>query len=273
MNHPHPYLHVTESYLVNPTNALTVNLIGAGGNGSVMLTALARMHQALQALEHPGLQVYVWDDDVVSEANIGRQLFAAAEIDYPKAAALTNRYNRFFGTNWKAIIKKFDEHTATDHPANITISCVDTVEAREGIGAVLKAQAQEYTRRFEQTRKPCYWLDLGNSRHSGQFVMGTVCPIKQPTLAGYLTVESLPTVLDLLGEQMKQIEKEDNTPSCSLAEALTKQDLFINPTLANMAASLLWSMLRNLKTEVQGGFLNLSTLSSNPVYIQAPAPE
>jgi hypothetical protein len=40
-----------------------------------------------------------------------------------------------------------------------------------------------------------------------------------------------------------EAQDDSNEPSCSLAEALEKQDLFINSTLANMAASLLWNLL------------------------------
>jgi PRTRC genetic system ThiF family protein len=89
-------VHITDSYLVNPTNPVTVNLIGAGGTGSQMLTSLARMNQAMLALDYPGLIVTVYDDDTVSPANLGRQLFAEAEIGLHKSAALVNRINRFF---------------------------------------------------------------------------------------------------------------------------------------------------------------------------------
>ena len=40
-------VHFTENTLINPTNPVTVNLIGAGGTGSQVLTALARMNHAL----------------------------------------------------------------------------------------------------------------------------------------------------------------------------------------------------------------------------------
>ena len=37
--------------------AVKVALVGCGGNGSQMLTGLARMHLALRAFGHPGLNV------------------------------------------------------------------------------------------------------------------------------------------------------------------------------------------------------------------------
>lgn len=101
-------VHFTDNELLNPTNPITINLIGAGGTGSQTLTALARMNHALIELGHVGFVVRLWDDDKVSEANLGRQLFAECELGMYKSVALINRVNRFFGTNWKAATMKFE---------------------------------------------------------------------------------------------------------------------------------------------------------------------
>lgn len=63
-------VHFTDSYLINPQHPVTVHLIGAGGTGSQVLEALARMDAALIRLGHPGLYVTVFDADEVSESNI-----------------------------------------------------------------------------------------------------------------------------------------------------------------------------------------------------------
>src|SRR4051812_583943 len=97
-----PAVHIVEKTLLNPYNPVIVNLIGAGGTGSQLLTALARMNHSLIALNHPGLMVRVFDDDKVEAANLGRQLFTTAELGLYKSVALINRINLFFGTNWKA---------------------------------------------------------------------------------------------------------------------------------------------------------------------------
>jgi molybdopterin/thiamine biosynthesis adenylyltransferase len=73
-------VHIVNKELLQPYNPVTVNLIGAGGTGGQVLTALARMNQALVALNHPGLMVRVFDDDTVTRANLGRQLFTTAEL-------------------------------------------------------------------------------------------------------------------------------------------------------------------------------------------------
>src|SRR5689334_7068613 len=77
---------------------VNVALAGAGGNGSQMLSGLARLHLALLKLGHPGgLKVTVWDPDLVSESNIGRQLFYPSDIGQPKSFVLVNRYNLAYG--------------------------------------------------------------------------------------------------------------------------------------------------------------------------------
>ena len=81
-------IHFTDRYLLNPRHPVTVFVIGAGGTGSQVITNLARMSMALQALGHPGLHVTVFDPDTVSQANIGRQLFSETELGLNKAVSL-----------------------------------------------------------------------------------------------------------------------------------------------------------------------------------------
>ena len=96
-------------------------------------------------------------------------------------------------------------------------------------------------------------------------MLSTIGKIKQPDSEKYETVENLPFVTEEFGELLKDSESEDDTPSCSLAEALEKQDLFINSTLAQMGSSLLWSLFRNGLTENSGFFLNLRNFQSKPI--------
>src|SRR3569833_773725 len=92
--------HFTPAELISRT--VDVHLVGCGGNGSQMLTGLTRQNQAITTLGHRGLSVVVHDPDTVSEANMGRQLFSAADIGQYKAIALTHRINAFFGLDWQA---------------------------------------------------------------------------------------------------------------------------------------------------------------------------
>src|SRR5665213_20435 len=228
-------VHVVEKEWLNPYNPIMVNLIGAGGTGGQVLTALARMNHALITLNHPGLVVKLFDDDKVERANLGRQLFTTAELGQYKSVALINRINRFFGTNWKAVTDRFDNDLIQGETdlaqAGLTISCVDTVQARIEIAEVLKHFEKQS--RYNHN-KPVYCMDFGNSRYTGQVILSTVGKVKQPDMKQYQVVDTLPMVTDEFAELLAQSETQDNSPSCSLAEALTKQDLFINSSLANL---------------------------------------
>ena len=69
-------IHFTDKYLLSPYHPVTVLVAGAGGTGSQVITNLARMSVALQALGHPGLHLTAFDPDTVTEANIGRSCSA-----------------------------------------------------------------------------------------------------------------------------------------------------------------------------------------------------
>ncbi|MDB5129993.1 PRTRC system ThiF family protein [Mucilaginibacter sp.] len=261
-----PAVHIVQKELLQPYNPVTINLIGAGGTGGQVLTALARMNHALIALGHAGLFVRVFDNDTVDHANLGRQLFTTAEIGLHKSVALINRINRFFGTNWKAETLRYDKQSLSNKDvasAVITISCVDTVQARFDIADVLKYLAKSYGGRNHVQ----YWMDFGNSRTNGQVILSTLEKIKQPASELYKPVESLPLVTDEFKELLYSSEKEDNTPSCSLAEALTKQDLFINSALANCGASLLWQLFREGILSNRGFFLNIKDFRAQPLKV------
>jgi PRTRC genetic system ThiF family protein len=214
--------------------------------------------------------VRVFDDDKVEPANLGRQLFTTAELGLYKAVALVNRINLFFGTNWKAITERYNRDTLLADPdlgmAEFTISCVDTVSARFEIAELL----MEITKKISYARsKPLYWLDFGNSRDTGQVVLATLTAINQPQSKKFEVVGSLPLVTAEFGELLKQSETTDDTPSCSLADALGRQDLFINSALANLGASLLWQMFREGMLFNRGFFLNLKEFRTTPIKVNA----
>lgn len=129
-------MHFVAKYIQQPVHPVSVTLVGAGGNGGQMLSALARINTALIATGHPGLHVTVWDDDTVEEPNIGRQLFSWDDIGQNKAICLTSRFNRFYGTGWDARPERFTDDSPT---GNIVITCVDNISTR-----------LEYGKRFER---------------------------------------------------------------------------------------------------------------------------
>ncbi|MCC2590293.1 PRTRC system ThiF family protein [Chryseobacterium sp. MFBS3-17] len=259
-------VHFVDNDLLNSTNPIELNLIGVGGTGSQVLTALARMNHALVELGHAGLSVRLWDDDIITEANLGRQLFAESELGLPKSVTLINRTNRFFITNWKAETQKFKRHSLGKLKNNmqsaIYISCVDNIKSRFEIADILN-EFKNMNRGYRN--QPKYWMDFGNSQFTGQVILSTIGNIRQPNSEKYETVENLTFVTEEFRELLTQSESKDDTPSCSLAEALKKQDLFINSTLAQIGCSLFWNLFRNGLTKNRGFFLNLKNFNSQPL--------
>lgn len=259
-------VHYIDNYLVNPQHPVTVNLIGAGGTGSQVLTCLARLDAALRGLGHPGLFVTLYDPDIVTEANIGRQLFGPSDLGQNKAQCLVSRINNFFGNDWKAqpdIYPTVLKDARRDNLANITITCTDNIKSRIDLWNLLKALPQPTYCTYET---PLYWMDFGNTQTTGQVVMGTVPKkIKQPASKLYETVSSLKVITRFV--RYARVKEEDSGPSCSLAEALDKQDLFINSTLAQLGCNILWKMFRNGMIEHHGVYLNLATMKVNPISI------
>lgn len=261
-------VHFLDNYLLSPTNPIRVSVIGAGGTGSKLMTALMEINHSLLELEHPGLDVSLWDDDIITDANIGRQRFAESELGLFKSQAIVNRLNRWAGTSWKAETCKFERDKDGNIPnksrASIYISCTDTVASRMEISKILE-KINTYTGYHRDTGK--YWLDLGNTKFTGQGILSTIGKVEQPTSKKFKTFDTLPSVIDEFATVLRTSELEDDTPSCSLAESLTKQDLFINSTIAQLGASLLWNLLKTGMTVNRGFFLNLENFRSQPIAV------
>lgn len=240
--------HKAHKYILNPQHKVTVCVIGCGGTGSQVLSALARFNTSLIALGHLGLHVVAYDDDIVTEANLGRQLFSEAEIGTYKAVSLITKLNRHYGTSWEAIPKKY---TQPDN-FNIYITCVDSFEARFSIAKLIRKKVM-YPSHYGQK---LYWMDFGNTNSSGQMIFGTLFKdkdnVSMPCFDEWAKMYELPAA-------------SANTPSCSLAEALEKQDLYINSTLANLGINLLWRLFRKTKTPYRGILLNLDSMLTNPI--------
>jgi PRTRC genetic system ThiF family protein len=193
----------------------------------------------LRALNHPGLFVTLYDPDEVTEANIGRQLFSDSDFGLNKAVCLVSRVNNFFGNDWKAIPERFPASAREgreENLSNITITCTDTIKSRLDMWAFLKAVRD--IGNYTDYKTPLYWMDFGNAQTTGQVIMGTVQrKIPQPKSKQYKTVESLKVITEYVNYSAVRVE--ESGPSCSLAEALQKQDLFINSILAQTGCNIL----------------------------------
>ncbi|MBP7398212.1 MAG: hypothetical protein KA954_01410 [Chitinophagales bacterium] len=112
---------------------------------------------------------------------------------------------------------------------------------------------------------PYYWLDIGNLQKTGQCVLGTLHP-SYPPANDKTAKRTLKNVVQKF-PQLKRIKEEIQGPSCSLAEALEKQDLFINSTIAQFGCNLIWKLIREGSIRYHGCYVNLETLTVNPIKI------
>lgn len=213
-----------------------VVVVGAGGNGSIFMSHLCRIWQAWTKLGGAPFAIELWDDDVVSEANLARQCFCEADVGLPKAIVLAQRLRSFYGIPVKPVTTRVvrPPDSFMSSTGLVIVGCVDNLETRRVIrGGALKA-----VKLADQQR---YWLDLGNGNDFGQVILGG---------------HGLKDFFDIYPEQLKADDPKD-APSCSLAEALTKQDLFINSTVAALAGQLLWTLMRTGKITHHGYIVNL----------------
>ena len=258
-------IHYLHSKLIDPTDAITVNVIGAGGTGWELVNRLAAsINPALLKCDHPGLHVRVFDGDTIGEENIGRLPVTSAEVGWHKTDVLVTRVNRSRGLSWESIDEHFSEAYVSGNKnalAAITISCVDRLEDRREINRILKS-ARQYDNRPEF--EPRYWIDTGNDRHTGQVMFSTVGAIAQPQDDQAETVGKIPTVIDEFGDVMKD---DPAQPSCSTREALLKQDLFINIKVATEAADMLWKLLFYKRIDLRGVLINGLDARTVPIYL------
>jgi len=70
----------------------------------------------------------------------------------------------------------------------------------------------------------------------------------------------LRTVAELFPEVIQADSDDSSLPSCSAAEALDRQEPFVNPTLANHALALLARLFRYGRVFYHGAFVNLSSI-------------
>ena len=239
-----------------------------------------------------GLRVVVYDPDVVTPFNVGRQLFYESDIGLNKAECLVGRVNMAYGVKWKPVAE--DYRKATDRfgmfKPHVIITCVDTAESRRDLHKTMWGPKASYYDHAE------YWLDCGNLATVGQVTLGQPGKtteeqwprnvefdpekilwkgqrrqqIDGPNPAKTLYFEDkcylrLPCVTELFPELMDENFDETNEPSCSMVDALKKQSLFINRTVSAYALDLLWQLIREGSVDNQGCYFNLRTRTSQPI--------
>jgi PRTRC genetic system ThiF family protein len=253
-------LHLVANHLLNPTHNITICLIGCGGTGSLLLSRLARMDYALRQSNKVGFEVMVFDNDIVEDFNVGRQMFSLADVGENKAVISCSKINRNFGTAYEAVPTKFN----FKRTANLFITAVDNAQFRSQFDVYFK-NACRNNKPYHSEENSYYWMDIGNAKNTGQCVLGSGS-IYQNQNAN--TLDVLPTVID----RFPDLEQHDTSVlqgnGCSsFADKLNDQNLFINDNLSAMASHLLWEMLTVGYINKAGFFLNLNNLKTNPILL------
>jgi PRTRC genetic system ThiF family protein len=266
---------------------------------SSALTGLGQIHASLCAMyaqddsQCRDLSVTVFDPDVVTPFNVGRQLFYETDIGLNKAECLVGRVNLAYGVRWRAVTKEFGKGNYKDNINNrpdVVISCVDTASARRDIHKGLWGSNQSYM------NNTGYWLDCGNLATVGQVVLGQPGhsdeeewprnlefdpdkalwkgqrkkQIPGPDAYNQLRFEDrrfirLPCVTELFPDLMDEDFDETDEPSCSMVDALKKQSLFVNRMTSAYALDLLWELIKDGKVDNQGCYFNLRTRTAQPI--------
>jgi PRTRC genetic system ThiF family protein len=230
---------------------VTIHLVGVGGNGAQMAACLARLDIAIRALGHPhGLFVQAFDPDVVTDANVGRQLYSPSDIGGSKSVITITRLNHFYGLDWEAITTRIEDHW--ERPAHrngrdgdILISCVDSRAARRHMHEYLFS-GDHYS----------YWLDLGNNEQDGQVVLGTPRSPRADQASGENA--RLPCVTELYPELLDTRQPDENVHSCSVRLSLAAQGLFVNDFVVRYAAQLLYELFSRGRLTLEASGLHAS---------------
>jgi PRTRC genetic system ThiF family protein len=234
--------------------ALCIPVIGAGGTGSELFDGLALIHRALRKLDNPhGLDLTLIDADTVSPANTGRQRYYEHDIGENKAITSVQRQNITNHVHWRAVPRMWNRtQVKLLEEADIVVSCVDS--------AAVRAEIAEAGKHCPHT----LWLDFGNGASTGQCVLGHLGATRPPAVDGSIPLR-LPHALDLY--RAAPAPAADTTPSCSLAEALAQQDLFINRVLANAGLAILWNLIHHGAIEAHGSIVDVRTGITVPIMI------
>jgi PRTRC genetic system ThiF family protein len=247
-------------------------LIGCGGTGSWLAPSVARFARTLAEKFSKEVAVCFVDPDMVEAKNIYRQNFCMAEVGYSKAVTLAKRYSTAWSVNIFACPQKYSWQLVSNlggyHFDGLTvlIGCVDSREARRDI--------QGSVRNIDGA---VFWLDCGNTKESGQVLLGRNSPGEGVTT---FPTEGKCAWLPLPSRQHKDLvpKKERGTLtknkaagteglSCAEIALLDEQGLTINQSIAAIAADYLKRLLLTEDLDRFQTYIDLGSGSMRSTYV------
>lgn len=113
----------------------SASLIGAGGIGAMTAIALAKM----------GLgEIAIYDGDTVDDVNIATQFHKLSDVGKPKAEALEDALHEYSGGVHISSYHEIVSGETIMPRADITISAVDSIQARKDIWQAVELQGPEW---------------------------------------------------------------------------------------------------------------------------------
>lgn len=227
--------------------AIRILMLGCGGNGSLLLRDLYRIHCKMCETGHEyGLEITVADGNTVSESNTLRQGFWSSDVGYNKAELCVNRFNLFgHKTQWNALSHHLSAEDTVKMMCDydILITCVDSAQLRYQIH-------QEVSRAKHKPNLNCLWLDLGNEQHTGNVFIGNL-------RTSIDRANCIPNVVDLNPEIKTIVDNPKR--SCSARESFQAQDVLVNQFCATLAAKMLNELFTHGRLNYHAVYFDLST--------------
>ncbi len=250
-------------------------IVGAGGTGSFLIPAIARLIFELKQQQDKPFEMLIVDPDFVESGNIPRSNFCAAEVGRFKAQTLAERITIAWGLETKFSCEKFDAEKHMKESANdyrsltVIVGCVDNYLARRDIH-----NAIDRFRGYSSSDAPnLWWIDGGNGRSSGQVLLGSNTKRIKPEqhFAGTSICRSLPAPSqihpDLLTEEKTSPENDRlEAFSCPDRIRLGEQSLNINQRVAVEMADMLTAMFLTRTLKRFASYFDLESGTSRSLY-------
>ena len=239
-----PYVIDAYSDPAGPQNGVhraTIVLVGCGGTGCFLAEAICRL-----LIGRPG-RLYLVDPDRVEPHNVARQAFDRRDVGRFKADVLAERLARRFEREVSSSVLPYGRelHAGvfgdSSRDLHLLVGCVDNAAARRAIATTLETPSWDRMRSHG-----VWWLDAGNSRNSGQVLLGNSTrpeALRRAFVPVHGRCRALPAPSLQRPDLLNAPPVPRPEPDCAEAIADDLQGPTINQVVAAVAASYVEKLL------------------------------
>lgn len=218
--------------------APTVAIVGCGGTGGFVAEGVCRLLHGREA------RISLVDYDRVEPHNLFRQAFYEGNVGEFKAQVLAERlcrnYGREIGYSVYPWTKESHLRLFGYGTGGLILGCVDNPAARR---AIADGYSDGYSSSVMNLPMFPWWVDAGNSEHSGQVRVGNAkSPVRAFYKEGICTHLPLPTVQEP-GLLLPAPEPEAPVLDCAEAVAAGDQSVTINQAMATLVLEMVARIL------------------------------